>query len=191
MRIRTTMATQRRVPTKEQGLMDLYLEQLRDLYSAEQQLVKALPKMSKAAASRELKSAFVEHLQLTHEHVARLEQLFAELNEKPGRTKCEGMEGLLKEGEETIKKKEEDPAIKDAALIAAAQRVEHYEIAGYGTVRTYAQKLGFDEAVTVLQQTLNEEGDADKTLTFISDNLLAEEEQQQERAQNDESDAAI
>lgn len=189
MKIRT-MTAQPRIQNKEQGLMELYLEQLRALYSAEQQLVKALPKMSKAASSSELKSAFVEHLQSTQEHVSRLEQIFAELNEKPGRVKCEGMEGLLKEGEETIKKKAEDPAIKDAALIAAAQRIEHYEIAGYGTVRTYAQKLGFDEAVTVLQQTLNEEGDADKTLTFISDNLLAEEEQENQQHQ-DESDAAI
>lgn len=158
--------------TKEQGLMELYLEQLRDLYSAEHQLVKALPRLSKAASSAELRSAFEDHLQLTQEHVSRLEQIFSELNEKPGRVRCEGMEGLLREGEKAIRERDEDPVIKDAALIAAAQRIEHYEIAGYGCVRTYARQLGFDEEVTVLQQTLNEEGDADKTLTFISDNLL-------------------
>lgn len=158
---------------QEEGLFELYVDQLKDLYSAEQQLVKALPKLAKAASSEELKSAFDEHLQLTQEHVNRLDRIFQELDEKPGRIKCEGMAGLVKEGEESIKKKESNPAIKDAELIASAQRVEHYEIAGYGTVRTYAQRLGFDDAVVLLQQTLNEEGDADKTLTFISENLLS------------------
>ena len=133
--------------------------------------------MAKAASSPELKQAFDEHLQLTQEHVARLEQILSDLNEKPRGKKCEGMHGLVTEGEEEIKKKEEDPIIKDAGLIAAAQRVEHYEIAGYGTVRTFAEILGLNEAAETLQQTLDEEGEADKMLTSISENLLSSQRQ--------------
>lgn len=176
------MKTKTMEPEMQQGegLFELYVDQLKDLYSAEQQLVKALPKMVKAASSAELKSAFDEHLQLTREHVNRLDRIFQELDERPGRIKCEGMAGIVKEGEESIRKKKSSPAIKDAELITAAQRGEHYEIAGYGTVRTYAQRLGFDDAVVLLQQTLNEEGDADKTLTFISESLLSSYRQDQE-----------
>lgn len=160
---------------KQHPLRQLFIDQLADLYSAENQLLKALPKMSKAANSSELKSAFDEHLQVTQEHASRLERIFAELDEKPPRHKCKGMEGVIEEGAETIKKKE-DEVIKDADLIAAAQRVEHYEIAGYGTVRTFAEKLGMEEAAKLLQQTLEEEGEADKTLTAISEKLLSEQD---------------
>ena len=153
--MKTTKTMEPETQQQEEGLFELYVDQLKDLYSAEQQLVKALPKMVKAASSAELKSAFDEHLQLTQEHVNRLARIFQKLDEKPGRIKCEGMAGLVKEGEESIKKKESSPAIKDAELIAAAQRVEHYEIAGYGTVRTYAQRLGFDHALVLLHHTFN------------------------------------
>lgn len=160
---------------KLESLQDLFIEQLKDLYSAETQLTKALPKMAKAASSEELKNAFQEHLEVTKEHVSRLEQVFQELGESPKGQKCKGMEGLIEEGAETIKEDMED-AVRDAALIAAAQRVEHYEIAGYGTVRTYASLLGHDAAVTLLQQTLNEEGEADKTLTSLAENINVQAE---------------
>jgi ferritin-like metal-binding protein YciE len=162
-----------------EGLQKLFVEQLQDLYSAENQLIKALPKLSKAASSSNLKSAFDEHLQVTEEHASRIEQILSELNEKPGRVKCEGMAGLVKEGDHTIKEDEEDPVMKDAALIAAAQRVEHYEMAGYGTVRTFAEKLGLSEAVELLQKTLEEEKEADEKLTEISESLLADVESSQ------------
>lgn len=160
--------------TKPNTLRQLFFDQLSDLYSAEKQLIRALPKMSKAATSEQLKSAFDEHYQITQEHASRIERIFEQLDEKPISRKCKGMEGLLEEGEETIKKKDETDIIKDADLIAAAQRVEHYEIAGYGTVRTFAEMLGLEEAVQILQQTLDEEGDADKTLTAISEELLSD-----------------
>jgi ferritin-like metal-binding protein YciE len=170
-----------RMETTGNGLQELFVEQLKDLYNAENQLVKALPKMAKAAASEELRSAFEEHLQVTQEHANRIERILSELNEKPTGKKCAAMVGLVTEGEEAIKSKMEEP-IKDANLIAAAQRVEHYEIAGYGTVRTYAEMLGLDEAAETLQQTLEEEEEADKTLTTISEGLLS---------QANTSDAAI
>src|SRR4030081_2909690 len=123
---------------KENGLRELYVEQLRDLYSAETQLVKALPKMVEAATSEELRTGFQQHLNQTQEHVRRLETIFDNLCEKPAGEKCKGMEGLIQEGSEVIENEVFDGELKDAALIAAAQRVEHYEIAGYGTVRTFA-----------------------------------------------------
>ncbi len=176
--------------TPGNGLQELYIEQLKDLFNAEQQLVKALPKMTKAASSPELKSAFDEHWQKTQEHINRLEKILGDLNEKPGRIKCEGMEGIVSEGEEAIKKKNDDPVIKDAELIAAAQRVEHYEIAGYGTVRTFAEMLGYDDAAELLQQTLEEEGEADKTLTSISEKLLSSRETESEEETGNESENA-
>ena len=160
---------------KLESLHDLFIEQLKDLYSAETQLTKALPKMAKAASSEELRSAFEEHLEVTRQHLSRLEQVFQELGENPKGQKCKGMEGLIKEGEEAIEEDMED-AVRDAALIAAAQRVEHYEIAGYGTVRTYAKLLGHDQAADLLQQTLNEEGDADKALTGLAEGINVEAE---------------
>lgn len=152
-------------------LRDLYVEQLQDLYSAETQLVKALPKMEKAANHPELKQAFQRHLQQTEQQVQRLDQIFQGLGTKPGGHTCKAMQGLIAEGEEMIKKKG-DPAAIDAGLIAAAQRVEHYEIAGYGCVRTYASQLGEQQGASLLQQTLDEEGMTDKLLTQIAEQVI-------------------
>src|SRR5436309_2064589 len=159
---------------KLESLKDLYLEQLKDLYSAETQLVDALPKMADAASSPELKNAFREHLNQTRQHVDRLEQVFRKLDESPKGQTCEGMKGLVKEGEEMIKMKGE-PEVIDAGLIAAAQRVEHYEIAGYGTVRTYAELLGDAEAVRLLERTLQEEEETDERLTEIAESRVNQE----------------
>ena len=156
---------------KLQTLRDLYEEQLHDLYSAETQLVKALPKMAKSASNPQLKNAFQEHLGQTEQHVQRLEQIFQQLGAKPKGQTCKGMEGLIAEGEEMIKMKG-DPAAIDAGLIAAAQRVEHYEIAGYGCVRTYAQQIGDQQGMRLLQQTLDEEGMTDKKLTQLAEQLI-------------------
>jgi ferritin-like metal-binding protein YciE len=156
---------------KLESLKDLYLEQLRDLYDAENQLVEALPKMVEAASAPDLKQGFNLHLQQTREHVNRLERIFKKLNEKPTGQTCQGMKGLLKEGEEMIKSKS-DPEVKDAGLIAAAQRVEHYEIAGYGTVRTYAELLGDEEAVRLLEKTLQEEEETDDKLTELAESHI-------------------
>ena len=156
---------------KLETLRDLYVEQLHDLYSAENQLVKALPKMAKAASDPQLRGAFEEHLAQTEHHVRRLDQIFQQLGEKPKAQKCKGMEGLIAEGEEMIKMKG-DPAAIDAGLIAAAQRVEHYEIAGYGCVRTYAKQLGDQQAAQLLQQTLDEEGMTDKKLTQLAEQVI-------------------
>ncbi len=155
---------------KIESLRELYLEQLQDLYNAEQQLIKALPKMAKAASSEELASAFEEHLEKTRGHAQRIEQICEHMGEKASGKKCKAMEGLVKEGGEVI---EEDmtESLKDAALIAAAQRVEHYEIAGYGCVRAYATKLGDDTAAELLGQTLDEEKEADETLNGIAEQL--------------------
>lgn len=154
-------------------LKHLYIEQLKDLYSAEKQMVKALPKMSKAATSEDLRAGFEGHLEQTKRHVSRLEEIFKALGESPKGKKCRGMEGLIKEGAEII---EEDPASNelDAGLIAAAQRVEHYEIAGYGCVTTYAKLLGEDKAVSFLKQTLEEEKETDKKLTQLAGNINLE-----------------
>ena len=152
-------------------LKDLYIDELKDLYNAESQLVKALPKMAKAATDPSLKKAFEDHLGQTEGHVARLEEIFKDLGEKPTGKVCKAMKGLVEEGAELI---EEDaaPEVKDAGLIAAAQRVEHYEMAGYGSVRTYAKSLGETAAVKLLQQTLDEEGAADEKLTGIAEGVV-------------------
>ncbi len=154
-----------------ESLRDLYVEELKDLYSAEQQLVKALPKMSKAASSPQLKKAFDKHLRVTEKQVQRLERIFSDLDESPRGKKCVGMEGLIKEGQELIKEKPE-PEVLDAGLISKAQHVEHYEIAGYGAVRTYAQLLGEQKHADLLQQTLDEEGEADKSLTQLAESSI-------------------
>ncbi len=159
---------------KLESLKDLYMEQLRDLYSAETQLVDALPKMADAANSPELKNAFREHLTQTRQHVDRIEQIFKKIGEKPKGETCEGMKGLIKEGESMIKMKGE-PEVIDAGLIAAAQRVEHYEIAGYGTVRTYAELLGDDNAVRLLERTLQEEEETDEKLTELAESHINQE----------------
>ena len=157
-------------------LSDLFVQQLKDLYDAEQQLTEALPQMAQAATSTQLKNAFLEHFKETQTHVNRLEQVFRGLNCDPEREACPAMKGLIKEGQEMIKAKG-DPSVRDAGLIAAAQRVEHYEMASYGTVRTFAQHIGRDDLARILQQTLEEEGNADKKLTAIAEssvNQLAE-----------------
>ncbi len=155
------------------NLKDLLVEQLEDLYDAENQLTRALPKMAQAASSPDLKNAFNTHLTETKGHVQRLEQVFQTLGKKAERKTCKAMQGLIAEGDETIQENG-DPEVKDAALIAAAQRVEHYEMAGYGSVRTFAQTLGLTDVANTLQQTLNEEGNADKKLTQIAEGHVNE-----------------
>jgi ferritin-like metal-binding protein YciE len=159
-----------------ESLNDLFVEQLRDLYDAENQLIKALPKMAEGANSDELRQGFEEHLEQTKEHAQRIETIFEQLGQKAKAKKCKGMEGLIKEGSEVL---DEDMSedVKDAAIIAAAQRVEHYEIAAYGTVRTFANLLGETEAATLLEQTLEEEKETDDKLTQLAEgiNVAAEE----------------
>jgi len=150
-----------------QTLNDLFVDQVQDLYSAEQQLVQALPKMAAAASNDELREAFQNHLTETQDHVRRISDIFGELGVSPSGEKCEGMEGLIREGEQALTA-QGDPTVRDAALIAAAQRVEHYEIAGYGTARTLADELDYDDAKDLLDQTLDEESNADKLLTKIA-----------------------
>ena len=159
---------------KIETMDDLFLAQIKDLYDAEKQLVKALPKMAKAASSQELRQGFQEHLDQTKGHVSRLEQIFDQLGQKASGTKCEGMTGLIEEGEEIVDEVEQSP-LRDAGLIGAAQKVEHYEIAGYGTLKTFAQMLGHQQAVTLLDQTLNEEKQTDKKLTQLAESMINEE----------------
>lgn len=156
---------------KLESLQKLYVMQLKDLYSAENQLLEALPKMEKAASNQDLKQAFAEHLKETKQQVKRLTTIFDSLDFKPGGHKCEAMEGLIGEGEEIIKA-DAAPEVRDAGLIAAAQRVEHYEIAGYGTVRAYAEKLGDQAAADLLQETLDEEASADEKLTRLAERSI-------------------
>ncbi len=167
-----------------EGLKELYIDELKDLYSAENQLLKALPKMAKAASSEELRQGFEEHLEQTRGHVERLEQIFESLDSSPKGKKCMGMEGLVKEGSEVM---EEDfnEAVKDAALIGAAQRVEHYEIAAYGTVSEFARILGEDQHVSLLEETLQEEKETDEKLTDLAKeiNPKANEEMEQDDSQ--------
>ena len=148
-------------------LKDLYIHEIKDLYSAEKQLVKALPKMAKAATNEELAGGFRAHLEQTKKHAERLEKILSDHSQSTRGAKCKGMEGLIAEGSEMIKE-EADGEVRDSGLISAAQRVEHYEIAGYGTARTYAELLGDKEAVKVLQTTLNEEAETDKKLTGLA-----------------------
>jgi ferritin-like metal-binding protein YciE len=154
-----------------ESLKELYVDELKDLYSAEKQLVKALPKMAKNATNPELKQAFTNHLQETEGHVERLEQIFEMLGERGGGKKCKGMEGLIEEAKELLEE-DADEDVLDAGMISKAQHVEHYEIAGYGTVRTYAQQLGLDEQAELLQQTLDEEGKANDLLTQIAESSV-------------------
>ena len=156
---------------ERENLQSLYVEQLQDLYSAEQQILRALPKMAKKAAHTELRSAFTEHEKVTRVQVDRLEQLFGQLGEKPGGHECKGMKGLIAEGDEAMKE-HEDSDVLDAAMIAAAQRVEHYEIAGYGVARTFANLLGLADQAAVLQKTLDEEGRTDHKLTAIAESVV-------------------
>ncbi|HXF23280.1 MAG TPA: ferritin-like domain-containing protein [Gemmatimonadaceae bacterium] len=152
-------------------LHELYVDELKDLYSAENQILKALPRMIKAATHKQLKQGFTKHERQTRQHVKRLERIFRSLGEKPTGKKCVGMEGVLKEGSELIKEKP-DREVLDAGLIAAAQHVEHYEMAGYGTVRTWARLLGHDDHEALLQQTLDEERDTDEALTAMAESSI-------------------
>jgi ferritin-like metal-binding protein YciE len=156
-----------------QGLKELYVDELRDLYDAENRLVKALPKLAKEAESSELRSGFEEHLEQTKGHVDRLRQIFETLGEKPSGKKCAGMVGLIEEGDEMMDEDFED-GVKDAALISAAQRVEHYEIAAYGCVKTWAGLLGETEAQRLLAQTLQEEKETDEKLTELAEQINGE-----------------
>jgi len=159
------------ITMKLESLETLYVEELRDIYNAESQLVKALPKMAKTAASPELKQAFEDHLEQTKEHVTRLEEIFEKLDKKPSGKTCHAMKGLIEEGSEIIDQEGEEHVI-DAGLIAAAQKVEHYEMASYGTVRTWAEILGEEDAAELLQQTLDEEGETDKRLTELAEEIV-------------------
>lgn len=155
------------ITMKLESLEKLFVHELKDLYSAEKQIIEALPKMSAAAHSPRLKKAFDDHLQETLEHVARIEKVFTSLDFEPGGEHCAGAEGLIKEGDDMIGM-EADPQVKDAGLICAAQRVEHYEMAGYGNAVALATALGYDDAVEILRETLEEEGKADRDLTHLA-----------------------
>jgi ferritin-like metal-binding protein YciE len=157
---------------KQEELKAILVEQLKDIYSAERQLIKALPKMAKAATTEELSSGFEEHLEQTKEHVQRIETILEEMEESTKGPVCKGMEGLVKEGSEVIDDDEFEGEAKDVALIAAAQRVEHYEIAAYGCVRAYAEQLDMDDAASLLEQTLEEEKETDEKLNQVSEKLV-------------------
>jgi ferritin-like metal-binding protein YciE len=169
----------------QQDLKELYIDELKDLYNAENQLVKALPKMAKASNSEELREGFEEHLEQTKGHVQRLEQIFEMLGESPKGKKCKGMEGLIEEGSEMI---DEDfgGSVKDAGLIGAAQRVEHYEIAGYGTVKALAETLGETEQASLLEETLQEEKETDEKLTELAEQINSQATSEAEQVEAEE-----
>jgi len=152
-------------------LQKLYTNELRDLYNAENQLLKALPKMAKAASSKELKNAFQKHLDQTKSHVERLEQVFEELGEKPKGKTCHGMKGLIEEGSEILEEDGEE-SVLDAGIIVAAQKVEHYEIASYGSVRTFAELLGKQKSAGLLQATLDEESETNEALNQLAEGIV-------------------
>jgi len=152
-------------------LQKLYTKELRDLYNAENQLLKALPKMAKAASSEELKNAFQKHLEQTKGHVERLEQVFKELDEKPKGKTCHGMKGLIEEGSQILEEDGEE-SVLDAGIIVAAQKVEHYEIAAYGSVRTFAELLGKNKSAELLQTTLDEESETNETLNQLAEGIV-------------------
>ena len=162
----------------DSGLHELFLEELSDVYSAEQQITRALPKMAKAAESDELRMAFEEHLEQTHEQITRLEQVFRSLDETLKRKTCKAMQGLIEEGSEMMQEHKGSREI-DAALIAAAQKVEHYEIASYGTLCTWAEQMGHDEALELLKQTIDEEETTDERLTEIAESLANQRAEQE------------
>jgi|SRR5579871_4840485 len=156
---------------KLHSLEDLFIEELRDMFDAEKQLVKALPKMAKAASTDELRHAFEEHLEQTRGHVERLERVFEAVGKKARGKTCEAMDGLVEEGADMIDA-EADDQVRDAGLIAAAQRVEHYEMAGYGCLHTWARQMNNHKAADLLEQTLNEEKEADQKLTHIAEGMV-------------------
>ena len=169
------------------SLHDLYVEELKDLYNAENQLLKALPQMAKKATAPELKAAFTDHLAVTHTQIERLTTIFTALDVSPKGKKCKAMEGLVAEGKEVIDETG-DPAVIDAALIASAQRVEHYEMAGYGCLRTFAHLLGYEDAAKLLQETLDEEHEADKKLTVLAETIINIEADEADDDDSDEGD---
>jgi len=177
------------------SLEALFIDQLKDLYSAENQLLKALPKMAKAATNPKLRQGFEKHAQQTQKQAERLEQIFKELDISGKGKKCVAMEGLIAEGKELMEE-DAEPEVLDAGLIAAAQKVEHYEIASYGTARTYASVLGMDKAARLLQQTLEEEKETDQKLTELAENGInieaagAREEDEEEDEEEEDEDAA-
>ena len=158
---------------KIETLQDLFVDELRDLYDAEKQLIKALPKMAAAASSSQLRTAFENHLRETEMQVTRLEQIFQQIGEKPAGQSCDAMKGLIKEGDKLASNVDESP-LRDAGLIGAANRVEHYEMAAYGTARTFAEMLGYNEATQLLEQTLQEEKQADRKLTELAEQMINE-----------------
>lgn len=153
------------------SLKKLFVDNLQDLYSAETQIIEALPKMIDSAKSQELKNAFREHLEMTRVQVERVKEIFVNIGQNPGGKVCTAMQGIISEGQELISETK-DPEVLDAALIAAAQKIEHYEIAGYGTARTYADLLGDEDARDMLQNTLEEEKNTDKRLTELAVNSI-------------------
>ncbi|MBK0379247.1 YciE/YciF ferroxidase family protein [Mucilaginibacter segetis] len=163
-----------RTPEVESALKELFVDELKDIYWAEQHLVKALPKMMKGATSEELKKTIEKHLSQTEGQVSRLEKVFESIGEKAKAVKCEAMDGLLKEADELLKETEKGTEVRDVAIISAAQKVEHYEIASYGTLRTLATTLGYNEAARLLEETLKEEKTADSLLTEVAENYVNE-----------------
>jgi ferritin-like metal-binding protein YciE len=159
---------------KLNSLHDLYITELKDLYDAENRILKALPKMAEASSSPELRNAFEQHLEQTRTHASRLEQIFLKLDESPKGQKCKGVIGIIDEGEDLMGE-EAPPAVCDAALIGAAQRVEHYEIAAYGTCRTYAKRLGYEDHARLLNETLQEEAETDRKLTSLAESRINEQ----------------
>lgn len=159
---------------KIENMEELFLQQIEDLYDAEKRLVKALPKMAEASSSSQLRQAFESHLQETQGHVQRLERVFSEINKEPKSTTCDAMKGLISEGEDMISHIEQSP-LRDAGLIAAGNRVEHYEMAAYGSARAFAETLGLSNAVSLLQQTLQEEKTADEKLTRLAESSINSE----------------
>lgn len=153
-----------------ESLRELFVDELKDLYSAENQILKALPKMIKKASSSELKKGFESHLQQTKVHVERLDKIFRQLDKSPKGKKCKGMEGVIADGKEWMEE-DAEPEVMDAGLIGAAQHVEHYEMAGYGCVRTYAELLGLDDLAKILQKTLDEEKETDEKLTTLAQKI--------------------
>lgn len=164
---------------KNSQFHQMFMDQMKDIYWAENHLVESLPKMAEATTSQELKNAFKDHLEVTRNHVTRLEKAFKSLNEKAEGKVCPAMKGLVKEGEEIIKETEDDSMVRDAALIAAAQKIEHYEIATYGTLVTLAKRMQHREAADLLKETLAEEKEADTTLTGIAESHVNEEAAQE------------
>jgi ferritin-like metal-binding protein YciE len=167
--------------SKLNSLQDLFLDEIKDLLNAEKQIIGALPKMAKKATNPQLKSAFEEHLEQTKNHVTRLEQVFASIGEPVAGKTCKAMKGIMEEGKDILEE-EGEPSVLDAALIAAAQRVEHYEMAGYGCVRTYARILGYTEAEKLLQETLDEEAETDEKLSALAEKTINVQANQTETA---------